>query len=184
MVSLTGERLLLRAISEAEAVQVLDYYSRNKKFLSLWEPERTEEFYTLAAQQEQLACDLKEMDEGRLVRTWIFEKDCSGQIIGSIALSNIVRGAFQSCYLGYKLDEKKARQGYMTEALNLMIGYAFKKLQLHRIEANIIPRNQASMKTAEKLGFYQEGLALKYLKINGRWEDHIHMVLRNREMEV
>lgn len=74
-------------------------------------------------------------------------------------------------------------QGLMTEGIQAVIIYAFEELQLHRIEANIMPRNKASMKVVQKLGFYEEGLAYKYLKINGVWEDHFHMVIRNVTME-
>ena len=65
----------------------------------------------------------------------------------------------------------------MTEAVRAAADIAFTDLDLHRIEANIMPRNGASLRVAEKAGFYHEGLALKYLRINGVWEDHIHMVL-------
>ena len=100
-----------------------------------------------------------------------------------MALSNIVRGAFQSCHLGYRLDGTEQRKGYMTEAVKELTAYAFQNLNLHRIEANIMPHNMASLKVTEKLGFYHEGLAKQYLRINGRWEDHIHTVLLNEEME-
>ena len=72
----------------------------------------------------------------------------------------------------------------MTEALCVTIAHAFGAMGLHRIEANIIPHNVPSLRLAGKLGYYHEGLALKYLKINGRWEDHIHMVVRNGAMEI
>ena len=81
--------------------------------------------------------------------------------------------------MGYKLDAALCGQGYMTEAVQKLSEIAFKELGLHRIEANIMPRNAASLRVAEKAGFYREGLALKYLNINGVWEDHIHMVRRS-----
>ena len=84
-----------------------------------------------------------------------------------------------SCYLGYKLDREHIRKGYMTEALREGIKWMFHKEKLHRIEANIMPRNEASIKTVEKLGFVYEGISKSYLNINGVWEDHIHMVLLN-----
>ena len=67
----------------------------------------------------------------------------------------------------------------MTEAVRETVRIAFEELDLHRIEANIMPRNRASLGVARKAGFYEEGLALKYLQINGVWEDHIHMVIRS-----
>ncbi|MDF2805036.1 MAG: alanine acetyltransferase [Anaerocolumna sp.] len=99
-----------------------------------------------------------------------------------ISFSNIVRGAFLSCHLGYSLDEQYINQGYVTEAIRTGIEVIFKEYKLHRIEANIMPRNLRSKKVCEKLGFKEEGLAKDYLKINGKWEDHIHMVLLNDEV--
>ena len=84
-----------------------------------------------------------------------------------------------SCHLGYKLDKDEVNKGYVTEAIQKGIDIMFNELKLHRIEANIMPKNKCSLRVVEKLGFYNEGLAYKYLKINGKWEDHIHMVLLN-----
>jgi ribosomal-protein-alanine N-acetyltransferase len=123
------------------------------------------------------------MERGQLVKLWLCKTEEPDRVIGSVAISNIVRGVFLSCHLGYRLDEAEQGKGYMTEAIREMVAYAFQKLGLHRIEANIMPRNTASLKVTEKLGFYHEGLAKQYLRINGKWEDHIHMVLLNEEME-
>ncbi len=181
---LETDRLLLKVVDAHCAKQVLEYYRRNQQFLEQWEPVRDEEFYTLRSQQESLASDLDKMQSGTLFRVWLFKKtDGLSQTIGCIGLNNIVRGAFQSCHLGYKLDGAEINRGYMSEALQAVIQYAFTVLQLHRIEANIIPRNLRSLRVIQKLGFYNEGLAKKYLRINGKWEDHIHMVLLNEAME-
>ena len=93
-------------------------------------------------------------------------------------------GAFCSCYVGVKMDKDFINQGYMTEAEKAVIAYAFDVLGLHRIEANVMPRNKCSMRLAEKCSFQYEGLSEKYLKINGVWEDHVHMVIRNHKMEM
>lgn len=85
-------------------------------------------------------------------------------------------GAFRSCFVGYKLDKDYLNCGYMTQAVALLCDYAFSQLKLHRIEGNVMPRNQASLRVLEKNGFVNEGLSRKYLNINGVWEDHIHMV--------
>ena len=92
---------------------------------------------------------------------------------------NIIRVAFLSCHLGYKLDKDEINQGYMTEALERAKDIIFDEFGLHRIEANIIPRNTRSMRVVQKLGFHEEGLAYRYLRINGKWEDHVHMALLN-----
>jgi ribosomal-protein-alanine N-acetyltransferase len=97
--------------------------------------------------------------------------------MGVLSLSNIVRGAFQSAYLGYWIGKPFARQGYMTEAMRLALNLAFGPLGLHRVEANIIPRNRASIALVKKLGFRNEGTAMRYLRIDGRWQDHEHWAL-------
>ncbi|MFZ5965645.1 MAG: GNAT family N-acetyltransferase [Bacillota bacterium] len=179
------ERLVLKTIDETKAQQVLDYYARNKEFLRKWEPSRDETFFTLDCHRESLLRDMDSITRGDTFRLWIYKKEDTSfeKIIGTIGLSNIVRGAFLSCFLGYKLDKDEVNKGYMKEALGKTIEIAFGELKLHRIEANIIPENIASRKVIEALGFYHEGVAKKYLRINGAWEDHIHMVLRNGEME-
>jgi Acetyltransferases, including N-acetylases of ribosomal proteins len=176
-------RLKLRTLDERGAPQVLDYVTRNEGFLQPWEPSRTPDFFTLERQRELLRFDQSSMALDQLFKVWLCKKDEPDRIIGSIALSNIVRGVFQSCHLGYRLDGEEANRGYMAEALQAVVAVAFGELKLHRIEANIMPRNAASLRLVEKLGFQPEGLARQYLKINGKWEDHIHMTLINEEME-
>jgi len=95
-----------------------------------------------------------------------------GAIIGTINLSQIFRKSFQNAYLGYLLFEKFTGFGLMTEAVELILGYAFKTLKLHRVEANVQPRNTASIKVLQKTNFTKEGFSQKYLKIGGRWRDH------------
>jgi len=93
-------------------------------------------------------------------------------IVGSINLSQIFRGGFQSAYLGYQVGAPFAGQGYMTEALQLVLRYAFNKMKLHRLEANIQPNNAASIALVKRAGFTKEGYSQRYLKICGRWRDH------------
>lgn len=93
-------------------------------------------------------------------------------ILGSINLSQIVRGLFQSAYLGYHIGADFAGQGYMTEAIALTLRYAFTELKLHRLEANIQPGNLASIALVKRAGFVREGFSRRYLKICGRWRDH------------
>ncbi len=95
-----------------------------------------------------------------------------GAILGQVSLNNIVRGAFQSATLGYWIGAEFAGRGYMTEALTLAVEHAFHALKLHRVEANIIPRNAPSLALVKKLGFRYEGTAARYLKIAGSWQDH------------
>lgn len=175
------ERLLLRTLGEQDTQLVLEYFFRNRDFLEEWEPKRGADFYTEAHLKEELAHEQAEMEAGRMMKLWIFKKD-GNKLIGSVNFGSIVRGAFLSCFLGYRLDESEIDNGYMTEAIRAGIGLMFGEYGLHRIEANIMPRNKRSLRVVEKLGFCNEGYSKKYLNINGVWEDHIHMVLINEKM--
>ncbi len=178
------KRLLLRTLDETEAHYSQAYYLANRTFLEPFEPDRDDSFYELNHHVRLTALEQTEMDELRLLRLWIFLKDgAMKRPIGNLAFNNIVKGVFLSCFLGYKLDHQYVNQGYMTEALTKAIAVMFNDYGLHRIEANIMPKNQSSLALTEKLGFYNEGLAVKYLRISGTWEDHIHMVKRNDALE-
>jgi len=180
---LMTDRLILRVLDDGWAKSVLAYFERNREYLERWEPVRQHGFYTRRVQADHLVADLRSMNACQMVRLWIFRKEDPRTVIGSVALNNIVRGCFLSCYMGYRLDQELTGNGYMTEAAGALVDFGFQTLGLHRIEANIIPRNTPSMRVAEKLGFENEGLSPKYLKINGVWEDHVHMVKRNAAME-
>ena len=104
-------------------------------------------------------------------------------MIGTIALNNIVYGAFWSGFLGYKLGNEYKNKGYMTEALIAFVDIAFNEYKLHRSEANIMPKNTNSKKVLVKCGFEYEGMSRKYLKINGKWEDHEYYVKLNKKIE-
>ncbi|BEP29477.1 GNAT family N-acetyltransferase [Helicovermis profundi] len=172
-------RLQLKPLDSSNADIVLAFYLNNKDFLRQWEPYRTDDFFTKQFHITILENERINILNGSLIKFWIFEIENPNKIIGSIAFSNIVRGPFLSCFLGYKLDKNAIKNGYMNEALTKSIEIIFDEVHLHRIEANIIPRNIDSLNVVKKLGFINEGISRKYLKINNIWEDHIHMVLLN-----
>ncbi len=95
-----------------------------------------------------------------------------GAIAGTINLSQIYRKAFQNAYLGYLLFDKFTGKGLMTEAVEIVLNYAFQTIKLHRIEANVQPQNAASIAVLQRTNFTKEGFSRKYLKIGGRWRDH------------
>jgi ribosomal-protein-alanine N-acetyltransferase len=99
-------------------------------------------------------------------------------IAGVINLSNVVRGLFQSGYLGYYAFAGHERQGCMRHGLNAVVRHAFKTLGLHRLEANIQPANVASIALVQSCGFLKEGYSPRYLKIGGRWRDHERWAIR------
>jgi [ribosomal protein S5]-alanine N-acetyltransferase len=175
------DRLLLKVLDGGSTKEVLEYLKRNDTFLREWEPEKPEGYFTPEYQMDQLDLEFTEIEKGSMLKLWIFRKDVDGRPIGSVNFGVIVRGAFQSCFMGYRLDELEINKGYMTEAAGTGIGIMFNEYKLHRIEANIMPRNARSMAVVRKLGFHEEGLARNYLKINGKWEDHVHMALLNEK---
>lgn len=178
------KRLILRTLAADEGALSLDYYATNKDFLASYEPTRDDSFYTLKHHKKLVAIEQKEMDRLNMFRLWIFLKN--GIIespIGNIGFTNIVRGVFLSCFVGYKLDQSHLHKGYMKEALKKGIDLMFNDYGLHRIEANIMPINTPSLSLCRALGFTEEGLGKKYLKINDQWEDHVHMVKFNEAIE-
>lgn len=176
------ERLALRELSARDLPELLDFQVRNRRFFAPWDPAREEAFFREAAQREIIRGERADNRRGTALRLWLFEPG-SRHIAGFIGLTNIVRGAFLSAFVGYKLDREARGRGLMTEALLAVVGIAFDELGLHRLEANIMPRNAASRRLAERAGFGEEGLSRRYLRIAGKWEDHLHYVRRNPALE-
>ena len=174
----TTDRLILRRLKNNESYLLLDYIQRNRAFFEKWEPLRDQSYYSIESVNTALENENKSFKKKNSLCLYIFNKN-EKNIIGNVCLTNIIYGVFQSCFLGYKLDEAEINQGKITEALKKIIEIAFKEYHLHRIEANIMPGNIRSLKVIKKLGFTEEGLSRKYLKINGKWEDHLHFVLLN-----
>jgi ribosomal-protein-alanine N-acetyltransferase len=105
----------------------------------------------------------------------------SGEIVGVVNISEIVRGVFRSAYLGYYAFSPHQSRGVMTATLSKVVTRAFREHGLHRVEANIQPANAASIRLVARLGFRKEGLSRRYLKINGRWRDHERWAVTREE---
>lgn len=167
-------------LHHAEALHQLRL--QNRAFLEPWEPLRTEEFYTLANQESGILQSMQAAEQHRSYSYMIREHE-SGQWIGRANLNNVVRGVFDNAYLGYFMSEAFNGKGYMTEAVYQLIRLAFQELGLHRIQAATLTNNQASIRVLQKNGFRQEGEAKRYLKINGKWEDHYLFAITSEEIE-
>ena len=161
------------------AEQLAEYYRRNREFLEAFEPARSEAFFSAAYQREILEKEVSAWQEKTAFRFYIRPAGESGKIIGMIGLNNVIWGAFCFAFMGYKLDAAYINRGYMSMAVEMVVQYAFHMLGLHRIEGNVMPRNAASLRVLAKNHFINEGISKYYLKINGRWEDHVHMVRIN-----
>lgn len=155
----------------ADAEEVVAALLRNRAFLAPWEPVRREADFTLEGQTESL----RRLEEGRAAgTTYAFgiRLGPGGELAGGITLSQVFRKNFQSCYLGYWVGEQHNGRGVATRAVRLAVGRAFDELGLHRVQANVMPKNPRSARVLEKAGFRLEGRAVRYLRIAGAWEDH------------
>ena len=166
------DRLICRLLEPHEAKLMCSFRRENKNHLERWEPLRKPSFFTESFWQAQLRAQLRDFREGVSANFSILDKD-EVYIIGVCNYTNIVRGTFQSCQLGYAIAKQCEGQGLMEEALRRTNDFVFSQLGLHRIMAAYLPHNQRSGSLLGRLGFKREGFAEKYLKINGIWEDHV-----------
>lgn len=175
---LTTDRLILRILPPQEAHRLVAWDELNRAHLAPWEPAHDPAFFTPAyfvSRQEQA---LRDYETGNAIRL-VMQDRASGELVGRCSLTNIVRGPFQACHLGYCLGYQWEGQGLMHEALRAVIDHAFTDLDLHRIMANYMPANVRSGRLLARLGFVQEGVAKSYLQIAGKWEDHVLTALVN-----
>jgi ribosomal-protein-alanine N-acetyltransferase len=159
---------LLKELSPKNAKQVFDYYLKNRNFHAEWFP-KIENYYT----EEFHRKSLENYQTGNLLKNafkfGLFKND---EMIAHCNISAIERGVFQNGRLGYSIGKEYSGQNLMTLMICEVAGVCFKELKLHRIEANIMPRNIASLRVLEKNGFKKIGHSPQYLLINDRWEDH------------
>lgn len=175
------DRLILKVLDESGAQAVLDYYVRNRQFHQPYFAARDDSVFTLAYQKRMLATEYLDFLAGRSVPLYLFLKEDEHRVIGRISYSNIIKGCFHSCFMGYHLDEHAQGFGYAAEGARAALKIMFKDFKLHRVEANIIPHNARSISLVQRLGFDLEGMSRRYLEINGHWEDHLHYVLLDDE---
>lgn len=177
-IPLVTERLLLEYPTLEACAAILRYRELNRDHLSAWEPIRPDSFYTLNGVESQLKDWVEQISNGTAVH-WLLKLQRSSEVIGQCSFTNIVQGAFQACHLGFSLGRQYEGQGLMLEALEAVIPNIFQTRGLHRIMANYQPANTRSEKLLQRMGFEKEGLAKSYLKINGRWADHVLTSLIN-----
>lgn len=171
-VVLQTARTRIRLPEPSDAAKLLRFRVENRAHLAPWEPSRDDDYYTLEHCAQTIA-DGREA--ARLDRGYpfaVFSPD-EEDILASFTLSNVVRGPFQACLLGYGVGAGQQGRGLMREALEAGLAWAFGELDLHRVMANYLPRNERSARLLERLGFEREGYARAYLRIAGQWEDHV-----------
>lgn len=166
-------RLILKVLPPEAAPMIRQFYQDNRTFLEPFEPLRPENFYTTEFHHANLLCEYNAFLRLSYFRYWLFSKDIPDKPLGSVCFSNILHGAFEHGMVGYKLGQHNCHNGYMYEALSLLIPLLCKELRLHRLEAYVQPDNTPSIRLLTKLGFVEEGYLQKYAEICGKWTDHL-----------
>jgi ribosomal-protein-alanine N-acetyltransferase len=165
-------RIYLRPPLQGDWREWATLRAESRDFLVPWEPAWPYDALTRSAFRRRVKAYRSEMRQGTSYSFLVFRKGDS-TLIGGVTLSNLRRGVAQSASLGYWAGARHSRQGYMTEALAAALGFAFGPLGLHRVEAACLPDNAASRALLIRSGFREEGYAREYLRINGRWQDHV-----------
>ena len=146
--------------------------AESREFLVPWEPTWPRDALTRQAYHRRLGYYAGEWRQGSGYPLFLL-RQADDQLLGGISLLNVRRGVAQTASLGYWIGRPFARQGYMSEAISAVLDLAFGKLGLHRVEAACLPHNEPSRGLLLKSGFKEEGFAREYLRINGRWQDHV-----------
>jgi ribosomal-protein-alanine N-acetyltransferase len=168
----SGRRLTLRQPVIADYNPWAELRALSRAHLTPWEPTWSPDDLSRAMYRRRLRAYAKDIHNDVSYPYFIFE-NATGALVGGVTLSNVRRGSAQTASLGYWMGAPYAGQGYMREAVGMLLPVAFNALRLHRIEAATMLNNFASMRVLESVGFGREGMARGYLKINGRWEDHV-----------
>ena len=153
-------------------------------WLTRWEPQTPQGRPDVVTDRRAFAARCGARDRERQLGTgYGFGIFVGSRLRGEINLNAIQRGPFQNAYVGYWIDEEVAGRGYTPEAVVVVFRFGFEELGLHRLQVSIIPRNRASRRVVEKLDLRDEGTAVRYLEINGMWEDHVRYAITSEEWE-
>jgi ribosomal-protein-alanine N-acetyltransferase len=159
----------LRLVRPEDAASLSRLQTENRAYLLSGGPTRSDEYVSVDGQREVIRTLLEDHRAGTCVP---FVIETAGDVVGQITLRGIVRGAFQSAFVGYWVARSVAGRGVASRALGLAIEHAFTELGLHRVQAETTLTNEASVRVLLKAGFEQFGVAPDYLRIDGRWQDH------------
>ena len=155
---------------------------RNEEWLVPWEPLRSPTLPDPTRDRTAFEARCAARDRERASdHAYSFGVFIDQQLAGEMNLNNVTRGALQGATVGYWIDQDRAGNSYISEAVVVAAAYAFDQLQLHRLEICIVPRNVNSRRVVEKLGLRSEGIAERYLEINGTWEDHVRYAITTEE---
>ncbi len=180
---LRAGQVYLRAPQMSDFQNWAELRALSREFLTPWEPTWPRDDLSKSSFRRRLKRYGRDMRDDLAYPFFLFEID-SDNIVGGLTLSNVRRGVAQCCALGYWIGMPYARSGHMTAAVTAIIPYVFKTLQLHRLEAACLPFNEASVRLLKRSGFNEEGYARRYLRINGKWQDHLLFGLIADDMNI
>lgn len=169
---LETERLFLRPPVHSDFTAWACLRRESRDFLTPWEPVWADDHLTRRAFTNRVYWAIRSVNSGSAVPFFLFRRE-DETLLGAITLDNIRRGPAMAGTLGYWIGQPHARQGFMAEALAVVVHHAFHRMDLSRLEAACLPENKASRGVLERSGFKYEGVAQSYLQIDGRWRTHV-----------
>ncbi len=180
---LATERLILRPPRTSDVPRMRMALRKNAAHLKPWSaaPAPGEDPASLTSVSRAVLRHRREWKLGQTYILLVFRREDENVVIGRVALGGILRGVFQNAYLGYWIDAEHQARGLMTEAVVATTSFAFGAAGLHRVQAAVMPRNAPSQRVLEKAGYRREGLAHRYLCIDGNWSDHVLFAITAEE---
>lgn len=176
------EGFSLRIGSTSLAPTLSEYLLRNREHFRRCMPLMPDSFFAVESCEKRLASAIDEHQADQSLKLLLLaEQGEQTQVIGDLSFTNITRGVFQACHLGYKIDREFQGQGLMYRALRAALGHVFEDMGLHRVMANYRPTNERSGRLLRRLNFTIEGYARDYLLLDGQWQDHILTALVNTQ---
>ena len=171
-VRLEGSRVFLSPPRMTDWKAWAGLREESRDFLTPWEPTWPHDALSRYSFRRRLKAYNHEWRQGTGF-SFLVHRLADRALLGGVTLSNVRRGVAQAASMGYWIGERFSRQGLMSEAVGAVVEFAFEELALHRVEAACLPNNDASRSLLLKVGFRQEGYARQYLRINGKWQDHL-----------
>jgi ribosomal-protein-alanine N-acetyltransferase len=184
-IRLYGKRIMLRPLTPTDWEQWREVRLRNEDWLVPWEPLRPSGMLDPTRDRDAYMSRCHARDRDRQMGVaYGFALFVGSDLAGEVNLNGVVRGAQQTGTIGYWIDQAKAGHRYVAEAVVAITRFAFEQLHLHRVEVCIVPRNRNSRRVMEVLQFREEGTALRFLEINGTWEDHVRYAMTAEEWDI
>ena len=166
-----GRHVFLRHPAMGDYSAWAELRAMSRQHLTVWEPQWARDELTRSAFRRRLRQYQRELRDDQGYAFLIF-RHADSTLLGGLSISNVRRGVAQAASVGYWIGAPHVRRGHMTDAVGAVLPFAFATHGLHRLEAACLPHNLASTRVLEKVGFKREGMARRYLKINGIWQDH------------